>query len=427
MSIKYGTPEAVALLSDYLFQASQQKRTSINKMSAPFPKGAGMKEGRMQTSNHYPVVEAMDLMKGAGDEIKFNLRGPVFGKPFKGNENFEGKGLKMPWDQAALKLNFSAFPVYAGSKMDQQRTTHDLYTSARESAVDWVERFNNEASLVHLYGDRGFEMSGNWSVPLMSDPDFQAIMDNDVVCPTYNRHYMVNGDYIEPITAAASEISIATTDDMTLRTIEAIVTKNNESTYPVIGCKFDGDDMGVENPVGILLVSDRVYDQIKNSGNISTYEAQAVSRARMPGQHPIFQGAPMIWKNCLVIVQPKPIRFYSGNPLRHATSVTDATPVATDLVPAAFGTSYASDRSIFIGAMALGKVIGGHDASKYGVHKKLAGYMWSEEWLNHKTKLEVAAMMMQSYGKFRFDMTWGNQVQPTDYGVMAIDSVVPLY
>jgi hypothetical protein len=434
MSIAYGTPAATELLSKYLFLASTQKQMLISKMSSPFPKGKKPEMGKMYTSNQYPVVECQDLQAAAGSDVKFQLRGPVFGKPFMGKSTFEGKGVQMPWSEATLKLNFSAFPVYAGDLTGQQVTIHDLYANAQDSAIFWAQNFTNEAALVHLYGARGFEVKQNWSVPLASDPDFANVLTNTVMAPSKNRHFRADGDALSGIAdAGGGVLDIASTDSMNLNTIAAIVTENNESTFPIMGSRFDGDDMGVENPVGILLVSDRVYDKIKASGSaqISTYMSEAIARANRPGQHIIFKAAPLLWKNCLVIVQPKPIRFYPGDAIKYCATITSETE-STLTVPTGAGWQSgtqaiaAVDRSIFVGAMALGKIIGGHTASKFGIHKKLAGFLWSEKWLNHDTRLEVAAMMLQSFGKFRFDLPFSTVVQPTDYGVMAIDSVVSL-
>lgn len=432
MAIKYGTPGATELLSDYMFTATKQDSLMVNKLTGPLPKG-GMKKAlagqRVYSRRNAPIVECYDLQAKGGSNIRFNLRGPVFGKPYKGQETFQGKGKKMPWDKAVLTLGFTSFPVFAGSTVDQQVTTHDLYYNAKDAAIEWATNYNTESCIVQMYGDRGYETSMNWSIPLASDPDFATIMDNEVLPPTRNRHYRASGDTVARITNTAGVLDFTTTDVMTLRTIESIVTENNESTYPVGGVKFVGDDQGAEEPLGLLWVSERVYDQIKKSGSseIQEYQSNALTRRSRPGQHSIFQRAPMLWKNCLVIIQPKPIRFYPGDAMTYCTSLTDTT-TTTATVPTGAGwdNTRAIDRSVFIGAMALGKIIGGHDGSKYGIHKKLMGFLWSEEWDNHKTRLEVAAMMFNSYGKFRFTLDWGGVEQPTDYGVSVIDSVVEL-
>ena len=80
MTIEYGTPRSTLLLSKYLFLSTTQKQFVISKLSSPFPKGKKPEMGKMYTSNQYPVVECHDLQKGAGAEVKFQLRGPTFGK-----------------------------------------------------------------------------------------------------------------------------------------------------------------------------------------------------------------------------------------------------------------------------------------------------------------------------------------------------------
>ncbi|MHC1623018.1 MAG: phage capsid family protein [Candidatus Methanospirareceae archaeon] len=434
MTIEYGTPKSTLLLSKYLFLSTTQKQFVISKLSSPFPKGKKPEMGKMYTSNLYPVVECHDLQKGAGAEVKFQLRGPTFGKPFKGHETFEGKGKKMPWSEAKLKLGFSSFPVYAGDAVDQQVTIHDLYNNAKDAAIFWAKNFTNEASIVHLYGSRGFENRMNWSVPLASDPDFVNILDNPVMAPSRNRHFRVDGDSLSGIAdAGGGVLDIASTDRMTLASIAAMVTENEESTFPVMGSSFTGDDMGVEKPVGTLFVSERVYDEIKksNSSEYATAASEAITRRNKQGQHIIFQAAPLLWKNCLVIIQPKPIRFYPGDAIKYCADITSETESEVTVPTGAGWQSGADpiaavDRSIFVGAMAMGKIIGGHTASKFSNHKKLSGFLWSEKWLNHDTRLEVAAMMLQSFGKFRFDLPFSTVVQPTDYGVAVLDSVVSL-
>jgi hypothetical protein len=430
--MKYGTPGAVELLSDYMFTASKQDVLMVNKMTGPLPKG-GMKKvlrgERVYSKRNAPIVECYDLKLKGGADVRFNLRGPVFGKPFKGKETFEGKGKRMPWDNASLTLNFTAFPVFAGDLVDQQVTTHDLYTNAKDAAIEWATGYNTESAIVQMYGDRGYETSMNWSIPLASDPDFATIMDNEVLPPTRNRHYRADGDTVARITNTAGVLDFATTDVMSLRVIEKLITANNESTYPVGGCKFVGDDQGAEDPLGLLWVTEPVYDAIKASGTseIQEYLSAALTRRSRPGQHTIFQRAPLLWKNCLVVIQPKPIRFYPGDAMTYCNSLTaETTTSATVPTGAGWDNLRAIDRSVFVGAMALGKIVGGHDGSKYGVHKKLAGFLWSEKWLNHDTRLEVAAMMFNSFGKFRFDLDWGGVEQPTDYGVAVIDSVVEI-
>jgi len=115
---------------------------------------------------------------------------------------------------------------------------------------------------------------------------------------------------------------------------------------------------------------------------------------------------------------PKPIRFYANNSLRYCASYLTETETSTDLVPAAFGTTYAVDRSLLLGGQAL--------ATALGLNNKTGNpYFWSEKELDHGDKLEILIGMMNGSSKIRFLIDHGSAgKQYTDNGVLAIDSCV---
>lgn len=426
MSIKYGTPEGILALSDYLFGVTQQKKTKIAQMSQPFKRNLP-NTGREQTSADYPVIECRDLEASAGREVRFDLVGKSRDTPFKGKENFEGKGRVLPWSKDFIKLNLTAYPIDCGSILDQQTTKHDLYTTGKNAAIDWAEAWTEQLALVQLSGARGFHNGSDWILPFQGDAQFSTLVDNTVKCPTANRHYLASGTGLAPVTATNNAIDILTTDLMTYDTVKAIVTENDEMDYPIMGCKFDGDDMGADAPVNILYVTPRQYLSLKNSTGFTTLQSQALARSRQPGQNPVFTGSIGMMENTIILKRHIPTRFYAGNEIKYCASKTAETETTGDLVPAGFGTTHAVDRALFIGSRALGKAYGGFSMKKFRQTRKMAGYMWSEEWLNHKTKLEVAIMMLMNMKKFRFDLDHGGAgIQPTDYGVACIDTAVAL-
>ena len=145
-----------------------------------------------------------------------------------------------------------------------------------------------------------------------------------------------------------------------------------------------------------------------------------MARASMAKNNPLFMGEAGLWNGILIVKMPKPIRFRAGDSLRWCASTTSNTETATDLVPAAFGTSYAVDRALLLGGQAL--------AEAYGKARQTGNpYFWSEKELDHGDKLEVLIGMIAGTSKIQFLIDHGAGAKEyTDFGVMAIDTAVAL-
>ena len=78
-----------------------------------------------------------------------------------------------------------------------------------------------------------------------------------------------------------------------------------------------------------------------------------------------------------------------------------------------------TDRCIIVGAQALLKCYGQHQASEYY-------YSWHEELVDHQNAVETSVAMMGGVAKARFGVAnaSGTAVD-TDYGVACIDSYAP--
>jgi hypothetical protein len=168
------------------------------------------------------------------------------------------------------------------------------------------------------------------------------------------------------------------------------------------------------------MVSALQYSAFLQSGSFRTLQAQAIQRAAMAKNNPLFRGEAGLWNGILIVKMPRPIRFYAGDAINWCASATSETETTTDLVPSSFSTTYAVDRAILLGAQSLGEALG---------KARLSGvpYFWNEEELDHKDKLEVLVGKIGGYSKIRFDIDFGDDgVQPTDHGVIAIDTAVKL-
>lgn len=418
--IPYGAPQAVQVQSAGLFAASMQRPTTLNRLTGKLPQQSDAEGSlRFQSGNEMPIVRCMDLDKGAGDEVTFDLINPIGGKPIMGERYAEGKGDRMDFSQDSLRVNQTRKPISAGGTMTQKRTPHQLRSLARALGQNYMTRLEDQLKLVHLAGARGFANDVEWAVPLASDPDFADICVNTIKAPTRNRHFMSTGSGIEQIAAAGNEISIATTDVMNIDLVDALRTKLDSMPLPPPPVRFEGDQMSQDAPMRVLLCSSEQYTSLVRSTNFRTFQANAMARANMAKQNPLFMGEAGLWNGILIVKMPKPIRFYAGNQLKWCPSKTANTETTTDVVPAAFGTSYAVDRALLLGGQAL--------AEAYGKARQTGNpYFWSEKELDHGDKLEILLGMIAGCSKIQFQIDHGDAKEYTDFGVMAIDTAVAL-
>ena len=421
-NLPYGSPQAIKIQSAGLFAANMQRNTTLGRLTGKFPQQADAEQTiRKQSSNEMPIVRCMDLQKMAGDEITFDLINPMGGKPIMGSQNAEGQGRSMSFSQDRLRINQARYPISAGDTMTQQRTPHQLRALARALGENYMNRLSDQQVLVHMAGARGFHDNIEWAVPKASDADFASIMVNTVKAPTRNRHFMSTGSGIETIKASGNEITLATTDLMNADVVDGIRTYLDSMAVPPPPVVFPDDQAAADSPMRVLMVSSEQYTafQQSNSGSFRTFQANAMARSQVAGNNPLFRGDVGLWNGILIIKMPKPIRFYSGDSLRWCASYTSETETATDLVPASFSTGFAVDRAILLGGQAL--------AEAWGKHNKTGmPYFFSEKELDHGDKLEILLGMINGRSKIRFEIDHGDTKQFTDYGVMAIDTVVKL-
>ena len=419
-NIPYGSPLAVKAQSIALFAACMQRTSTLGRMTGKFPtdvKAQGIL--RLQTSTDLPIVRTMDLTKKAGEEITFDIINPVNGKPIMGSAMAEGYGESMTFDQDSLRIQQTRKPISAGDVMSQARTPHDLRKLALAQGQGYMNRLEDQRNFVHLAGSRGFHNDVEWVVPTASDADFASIMVNPVKAPTYNRHFMSTGGGIEHIQAAGNEITLTSADTMGTDLIDSVQAYIGEMTLPPPYIVFPGDEAAHDDPIRVLMISSQQYNQILQSTNFRTLQANALARASVAGNHPVFRGDALLWNNILIKKMPKPIRFYAGDAINWCASATSTTETTTDLVPAAFGANYAVDRAILLGGQALGEAYGAHNKSGFP-------YFMSEKELDHGDKVEILIGEISGKSKFRFLINHGDQSEYTDFGVMAIDTVSPL-
>ena len=421
-NIVNGAQQALLAQSVGVWAATMHRQTNLNRLAGEFPKQSDAESKlRNQTSTDYPIVRSRDLSKLAGDEVLFDFMNPTGGKPIMGGKMASGRGQQMVFDGNRLRIDQSRYPVSGGDKMSQQRTKWDLRKMAVAQSYGFMARLSDQRELIHMCGSRGFQSTVEWAVPLASDADFSSIMINPVMAPTNNRHYMVSGGYLVPFAASGNVVSIQTTDQITMSIVDSLAALLDELPLAPTPVVFKGDEMAMDSPIRVLMLSPRSYAQFAAQSTFRTLQSNAYQRSANAKNLALFKGEVGLWNGILIIKMPRPIRFYSGNAINHCATASSTTETTTDLVNSNFGTTYAVDRAILMGAQGLAEAFGKNMGT--GVP-----FFFEEEEKDFKDKLEVMCGIVDGMSKVRFNINFQGNVGtlPTDFGIIAIDSAVSI-
>ena len=425
--VNKGDALARKLYSVALFAQTIKKPSFSNQITGDAPKQADAEAKlKQQTSPDMPVVRVTDLSKTAGDTISVDMFGLVGGKPLIGDVNAEGKGEKMGSSSMDISIDNTTKVIDAGGKMTQQRTVHNLRSLAMAQLVSYFTRLDDQLTLTHLAGARGFHTGADWVVPLAADADFGSIAINTVKAPTYNRHYTVSGTGLQQGGVRVTS-GIATGDLLKLSHIDASRVALDEMDFPLQPVRIADDPAAMDEPMWVMYVSPRQYASIitdtTSNGSIRAFQQYAWNRASYGSKHPLFKGEVGMWNGILVKKLARPVRFFGSSAYQYITQANSALGVDTETagtVSAAVTANFAVDRAVLLGAQALATVYGKNKSSDYH-------FSWMERDYNFERNFEVAGDSMCGKSKLRFKYDDGTGVlTPTDHGVIAIDSVVSL-
>ena len=404
-----------------LFATHMQRSGIMNLLAGKMPAGEAGAEAtlRKQTDSHMPIVRVQDLGKKTGDELTFNLLNPVGAYPIMGSNYAEGRGTGLSLSEARLRVNQARFPVDLGNVMTQIRSPFDLRKLGRPVAQSLMDSYKDQSLLVHLCGARGFHNNIEWRIPLADHANFKEIMVNPVKAPTKNRHFTADAAGVSSFTVNAGVVNIATTDMLTLNTVDAMKTVLDQIALPPTMIKVAGDRSAEDSPLRVWLMSPAQYNKFAADPAFRQFQSAALARASNANSHPLFQGDVGLWNGFIIRRMPRPIRFYAGDTIQYCASY-DSEIETPATVPASFGNTFAVDRSIILGGQALAEALAASEHS--GVP-----FFWSEKELDHGDKWELLIGTIHGMSKIRFDVDTGIRREFTDYGVVTVDTAVPIF
>lgn len=427
-----GTTSAIAKKSwsETLSFMAVREPTPTNALSGDMPReDETLRRNKMQTTPHMPIMQVDELTKTAGDRVQVDCGQVAKFVAIMGDQNAEGMGPAIDYSTQELLLNQATLPISAGGVMSQQRTVHSLRQNAIFQLSEAMPRFRWQRSLVHMAGARGKDDGVDWilqpNTAAGPSPLLAAQMVNPVLAPTFNRHYVVSAGTV--IQGGQQLASVLTTDLMRLSVVDEISAIISEQRIRMRPVRIPGDTAALESPIkGVLYMDALVWDAFITDptagNNIRTFQMNALKRSEYSstGKHPLFSGECMMWNDILLRKMNYPIRFDAGDSVAIVTAANRLTATESNVtVAAGLSTTHQVARSIFLSAQALAFVSGGHRRSRetYELLEKNTD--------NFGRDLQFAGAIMGAESKLRwaFPNSDGN-LEPTDYGVMVIDSVV---
>ena len=413
-----GSPLARKIFGAALFAQTIRAPGFSRNITGTAPKQSDA-EAKMkgQTSPDMPIVRVTDLSKTAGDTVSVDMFNTVRGKPIIGDENAEGRGSALTSSSMDVSINLLTKVVDAGGKMAQQRTVHQLRGLAMVQLAAYFPSLDDQQTLVHLAGARGSQTGVDWIVPLDSDADFNSIMINTPLPPSYNRHFIANGTAIEAINATQVG-ALDSTDNFKLEHIDALRLRLDTMEFPLQPVKIADDPAAADEPMWVLYVTPGQWNSIlANASNTvwRTVLQNAWNRKSYGSKHPLFSGEAGIWNGILIRKMDRlAIEFAQGGTLKHYAS-DDATASNTQTSTSAGAKTH---RALLLGAQALANAYGKSQGSDYHMN-------WMERPYNFDRNLEVAADVMGGKAKLRFKYpNASGGTTTTDHGVIALDTYV---
>ena len=400
-----------------------RKPTNRTRMMGPAPKMDDLKsKAKLQSDPGMPLISVTDLTKTAGDVVSCDAFNIAAGKPIMGDRNAEGRGQRLSSSSMDVKIDNATWGVDAGGKMSQKRTKHALRMIAMAQHLGYWPSLLWQRTLVQLAGLRGQQTGQSWKVPLATDGDFAEIMVNPVKAPTYNRHFVVDGSTV--VRGGAQLASIDSTDSMKLSHLDEIAVRLDSMDTKLPYVRIADDPAADDEPIkGVLMLGPGAYKSLltdlTSGNNIRAFQQAEWNRASYGSKHPLFRGEVGMWNGVLVKKMDFSILMNPGDAVAHVTAANRLTATETNVTVASVGAGYQVERSLLLGAQALFCAYGTSPSDEVG-----AMY---EHWYNLDRNVEIFAEFMGGEAKARFSFINENgDPEPTDVGVFAVDSVVPV-
>lgn len=419
-TVPSGSDLAVRQYSSAIFTSILNTGGLKAALSGPAPTMAEVeRSGKGESSRSMPIVNILDLANKPGDDIQVTLVNAMNEEPIMGDENAEGKGEKLDFAVDRFKVDLTTKVVDPGGVMAQKRSQFDLLKLAKAQLPGYFKRLFWQESLVHMAGARGSQYDRRWILPTDAGR-LSPILVNPLRAPTYNRHYVVDGNYL--VQGAQQLGSVESADGLKLTHLDQIRTIIDDSPYTLPPVQIPGDVTAEDDPMWVMLCSGRAYNSLLvEASGIRSWQANAAQREIASNRHPLFRGDVGMWNGILVKKISEAIRFLPSETVKAIEAANRYTGTETNVtVNGSLTPGYAVERCIILGGQALAHIYGRDEGGELP-------FRLLQNPRNFKRSVEMAGDMCSALGKLRFKYKDGAGLEElTDHGIIVVDVVVKL-
>lgn len=430
-TVSQSSPFALVKESVALTAVAIKAPTDLTPLIGKAPSQSGAEATvKQQSSPGLPGVLVTDLSAHkAGAEVTIEAFDTLGGDPIMGDQMREGKGENVDISSMKANIDLASKVINAvpGTMIDQ-RTRHNLRSMAMAQLMGYFPRLLWNRTLVHIAGARGAQRGKSWHIrpPVRGDAasqlEFAKKMVNPVKAPTYNRHLVVDGTTL--VQGGQQLGLIDSTDGWKLQHIDALAEYLDSIEFKIQPIKLPGDPAANYSPIrGVLYLDPQAYAQLVQEAtpgnNIRTWQSNAMERARLVGNHPLFLGEIYMWNRIVIRPMEHSIHFGSGDFTNIITSANrySATETEQQINPS-LGAGFRVSRAVFMGAQAFAVLQGKNKSSGM-----TAAFM--ERTYDYDSKHEAMGEWMGGETKLRFSFRDADgNLEPTDHGVIVIDAAV---
>ena len=388
-----------------VFAFATQQKTLTNMLSGSMGPVGTKGLNKAQSDADHPIVTINDLKSEKGDEVGFEVVHALTGKPTMGDKKLAGRGKALSMGTAKIQVNQGRYMVHDSGAVLKTLSSHNTEAIINKLLEEYYNELCELITLYHIMGARGSYVTYDDKVPLESDPEFLEIMVNEVLAPTFSRHfYAGSNDSIE---------SLDSTDRFSLEIVDNLNLRLKEMKNPLRKIRLEGKDKvkGRSKPFYLMLVSPRQWHDLETSSTTKDWmKMTAQVSKRMEGfNHPILQGD-MIVKGDIVVKQmERAVGWRTGDNVKVSKNDADATTelrtVGTDV-----------HRSVLLGAQALGVAYGTNENVK-------SQFSLNEEETDHKNSKEISMAWVNGKQAIRLPDADGVQ---HDMGRIVVDTAVKM-
>jgi len=243
-----------------------------------------------------PIQVLEQLESDAGDNIDFDLSLQLRMAPIEGDSKLRGNEEDLKFYSDNLFVDQARSGVNTGGKMTRKRTLHDLRAVAKKRQSEWWARCFDEIFFMYLSGARGI------NAEFIFPTGYTGRANNSFTAPDAS-HTMYGG-------VATSKATLATTDIMSLSTVDRLKTRATMMGGGTTGIPqiqpvmVDGEEHYV-----LVMSPYQSYSLRTNASAGQWLDIQKAATTAEGSKNPIFKGGLGMYNNVVLHEHKNVIRF----------------------------------------------------------------------------------------------------------------------